>query len=109
MPTLACRGPVTDPIRPQQKRKDECHNHDLPNLHANVESRERGHGRIRGQPDLLQRTGEAEAVNEPETERPPPATVHIPREKVLDCYKYDRRGDRRFDDGTWEYGNLSAR
>src|SRR4029450_2892213 len=106
MPSVACRGPVTDPIRPQQKWKDEGHNHDLPNLHADVESRERGHSRIRWQPDLLQRAGEAEAVNEPENERHPPATVHIAREKILDRYKYDRRGDRRFDDGTWEYDNL---
>jgi hypothetical protein len=65
MPAIACRDPVTDPIRPQQKREDEGHDHDLPNLHADVESRERGHGRIRWQPNLLQRAGEAEAVNEP--------------------------------------------
>src|SRR2546430_9227501 len=51
---LACRGPVTDPIRPQQKWKDKGHNYDLPNLHADVESRESGHCRIRWQPDLLQ-------------------------------------------------------
>src|SRR5258708_13727259 len=98
MPPLACQGRVTHPIRPQQKWKDEGHNHDLPNLHADVESRERGHGRIRWQPDLLQPAGETEAVNEPENERHPPATVHIAREKVLARYKYDRPGDPPFHD-----------
>ena len=81
MPSVACRGPVTDLIRPQQKWKDEGHNDDLPNLHAVVESRERGQGRIRWQPDLLQRAGEAEAVNEPENERHPPQPPSTLREK----------------------------
>src|SRR5215475_346458 len=106
MPTLARRGAVTNPIRPQQERKYEGDDHDLPNLHADVESRERGHRRVRWQPDLLQRTGEAEAVNEPENECHPPATVHIAREKVLGRYKHDRCGDRGFDDGAWDYDNL---
>src|ERR1700741_4869013 len=106
MPSLACNGPVTDPIRPQQQLKYEGHDHDLPNLHADVESRERRQGRARWQADLLQRAGAAEAVNEPENDRPPPAAVHVAREKVLGRYKHYRRGDRRFDDRTWEYDNL---
>src|SRR6516225_2158291 len=106
MPFLASCRLVTDPIRPQQKLKYEGHDQDLPNLHADVESCERGHGRVGWQPDLLQRAGEAEAVNEPESERHPPATVYIAREKVLGRYKHDRRGDRRFDDGTWDHKHL---
>src|SRR5215813_11874506 len=106
MPSLACNGPVTDPIRPQQQLKYEGHDHDLPNLHAEVESRERRQRQVRWQADLLQRAGEAEAVNEPENERHPPAAIHLAREKVLDRYKHDRRCDRRFDDGTWDYDNL---
>src|SRR5256885_13505653 len=80
--------------------------HDSPNHLADLKSRDRGTARFGWKPDLLQGAGDAKAVNEPKNERHPPATVHIAREKVLDRYKYDRRGDRRFDDGTWEYDNL---
>ena len=70
MAFLACRR-AADPVGQQQNRKDDGHDHHLPDLDADVERCQRRRQRVVGQAIFAQRPGKPEAVNQAERERRP--------------------------------------
>ena len=88
-----------DPAQRGERRRDEDHDQELPDLDADVEREERPAERARGQIHLAQHAGEAEAVYEAERERDPRADVAaVFDQQVVGADVNDAERDRRLDD-----------
>ena len=67
----------------QKERHDDRDDGDLPDLDPDIEEGEGDEQRILRQPDVAQRAGESEAVDEAEEEGDPPTPLDPPVEEVL--------------------------
>lgn len=66
-----------------QQRHDQRQHGELPGLHTEIEQRQGGRRAIRWDTDLLQRAGEAEAVDEAKCEREIVAAAMLATEAIL--------------------------
>jgi hypothetical protein len=82
MAFLACRR-AADPVGQQQNRKNDGHDHHLPDLDADVERCQRRRQRVVRQAIFAQRPGKPEAVNETKRKGGPPPLANIVNEKIL--------------------------
>ncbi len=81
----------------EKQRHDDGGDGDLADLDSDIEEREGDEHRILRQPDVAQRAGETEAMNEVKKEGDPPTTLDPPVEEVLQGDGDHARGDQRFD------------
>ena len=92
----------------ERERQEHDDDRELPRFDAEVESEQRQRERARRQAEVVQRAGEAEAVQQAEAERRDPASVRDHRMEVVERREHHRQRDAGLDQPRRQHDDATA-